>query len=342
MRYSQAEKMEVIRMVEQSDRPVKETLEELEIGKSTFYNWYRKYESGGFDALAVKKPAAQRFWNKIPAMEKERVVSVALERPEDSPRQLAWYIVDHLGYFISESSVYRILKQYDLIPSPVYIVMTASDCFKNPTKRVHELWQTDFTYLKVIGWGWYYLACVLDDFSRYIIAWKLFTSMSAGDVKALLDLAVAKTGVSQVAVRHRPRMLTDNGPCYVSGELEKYLEEQGIAHTRSAPYHPMTQGKIERFHRSMKNEVKLQHYYMPGELEAEIARFIEYYNNERYHESLDNVTPADVYYGRHKEIVTRRERLKRRTLKERKQYNLHHNQLTSSTTTGVNIAESVS
>ncbi len=128
--------MELIRMVEESDRPVKETLRELQVAKSTFYDWYRKYEHGGYDGLVVRKPSAQRFWNKIPPSEKEQVVSIALRRPEDSPRQLAWYITDHVGYFISESSVYRILKQYDLIPSPGYIVMAASSEFKHPTKSV--------------------------------------------------------------------------------------------------------------------------------------------------------------------------------------------------------------
>lgn len=342
MKYSQAEKMEMIRMVEESDRPVKRILEELQVSKSTFYDWYGRYAEGGYDGLAARKPAVKRFWNKIPDTEREQVVSIALERPQDSPRQLAWHITDKLGYFMSESSVYRILKLYDLIPSPAYVVMAAADAFTKPTKRVHELWQTDFTYLKVVGWGWYYLGSILDDVSRYIIAWKLFVSMSVGDVKELLDMAVAKTGVATVAVRHRPRLLSDNGPCYLSSDLEQYLDEQGMGHTRGAPYHPMTQGKIERFHRSMKNEILLNHYYMPGELEEEIGRFIEYYNNERYHESLDNVTPADVYFGRQRQIITRRDLLKRRTLRRRKVYNLRKSQLIPSTQHDRGIVETIS
>ena len=322
MRYSQAEKMEIIRMVENSDMSVKKTLKELGVNRSGFYQWYRRYEEAGYGGLAAKKPQARRFWNKIPKAEAEEVVSIALRRAADSPRQLAWHITDTQGYFISESSVYRILKEYDLVPSPAYIVMAASDSFKHPTQRVHELWQTDFTYFKIVGWGWYYLGSVLDDYSRYIIAWKLFSTMAASDVKELLDVAVERSGVHQVAVRHRPRLLSDNGPCYLSGELDEYLREQGMTHTRSAPYHPMTQGKIERYHRSMKNEVKLQHYYMPTELEQEIGRFVEYYNNERYHESLKNVTPADVYFGRNERIETRREQLKKRTLQLRRMQNL--------------------
>ncbi len=321
MRHSQAEKMEIIRLVEGSSLTARRTLAELDVNRSTFYTWYRRYENGGYDGLANRKPAQRRFWNRIPESEKERVVKIALERPEESPRQLAWSITDKEGYFISESTVYRILKAFDLITSPAYTVISAAERFTNPTTRVHELWQTDFTYFKIIGWGWYYLASVLDDHSRYIIAWKLYTTMAAEDVKDLLEEAVRRTGVQRVAVHHRPRLLSDNGPCYLSRELAEYLEEKGMTHTRGKPFHPMTQGKIERYHRSLKNEVLLQHYYLPEELEREIARFVEYYNNERYHESLNNLTPADVYSGRAREIESRRERIKRETLQQRRRYN---------------------
>jgi transposase InsO family protein len=322
MRHTQAEKMEIIRLVEESELPVKRTLQELDVNRSSFYEWYDRYQKGGYAGLAVRKSQVRRFWNEIPQHEKEQIVAIALEEPELSPRELAWSITDRRGYFVSESSVYRILKSYDLIPSPRYIVMAAADHFRHPTRRVHELWQTDFTYLHVVGWGWYYLGTVMDDFSRYIIAWKLFTTMAASDVKELLDLAVAKTGIEQVALQYRPRLLSDNGSCYISQELAEYLQAKGMTQTHGAPYHPMTQGKIERYHRSMKNEVTLQKYYMPWELEQEITRFVGHYNNERYHESLDNVTPADVYHDRHREIITRREQIKRKTLKARRRYNL--------------------
>ena len=154
--------------------------------------------------------------------------------------------------------------------------MSASDSFKNPTRRVHELWQTDFTYFRIIGWGWYYLSTILDDYSRYIIAWKLSPTMAATDVEETLDQALAVTGVQSVPVRHRPRLLSDNGPAYVSSQLRDYLSERGMTHTRGAPYHPMTQGKIERYHRSMKNVVKLEHYDFPWELEAAVRDFVSY------------------------------------------------------------------
>ena len=258
---------------------------------------------------------------------RQRVVDAALADPAKSPRELAWQFTDRERHFLSESSVYRILRAEDLITSPAYVVLAAGKTFVHPTHRPNELWQTNFTYLQVVGWGWYYLPTVLDDYSRYILAWALRTSMQAADVTETLDLARARAGVDRVRVVHRPRLLSDNGPCYISQELADYLDTHGLTHTRGAPYHPMTQGKIERYHRSMKNIVKLEKYFSPWELERALARFVEDYNHRRYHESLQNVTPADVYHGRRLEILERREKIKQRTLAARRKENLrtpHH------------------
>jgi len=321
MRHSPAEKREILRLVEESDLGVKRTLQELDVPRSTFYRWYQLYRQDGTAGLEARAGAPRRFWNRIPEAEREKVVERALARPELTPRELAWQITDGEGYFISESSVYRILKAFDLVTSPAFVLLTAKDRFEHPSQRVHELWQTDFTYFKVVGWGWYYLLTVLDDSSRYIVGWKLYTGMASSDVTDLLETTIAETGVEHVEVRHRPRLLSDNGPCFVSRELQAYLVEREMRHTRGRPYHPMTQGKIERYHRSIKNVVKLQNYYLPWELDREIARFVRYYNHERVHEALDNLTPADVYHGRGRDIQTARQRLKRQTLLRRRRYN---------------------
>ena len=322
MRLSVAEKAEVIRLVEGSDLSARRTLAELGVQRSTFYAWYRRYAAEGEAGLVARTPAARRYWNRIPPAVRARVVTAALADPERSPRELAWQLTDRTGHFLSESSVYRILKAADLITSPAFIVLRAADRFAHPTRRPNELWQTDFTYLQVVGWGWYYLSTVLDDYSRYILAWTLTTTMQASDVTATLDLARAKAGIDQVRVLHRPRLLSDNGPCYVSQALGAYLTQHGLTHTRGAPYHPMTQGKIERYHRSMKNIVKLEKYYSPWELERAIRRFVDHYNHRRLHESLQNVTPADMYEGRQGAILDRRARIKRETLARRKRENL--------------------
>jgi putative transposase len=230
--------------------------------------------------------------------------------------------VDQQQYFVSESSVYRLLKAHDLITSPAFILMKAADTFAQPTTAPNQLWQTDFTYLRVIGWGWFYLSTVLDDFSRYILAWKLCTTMTATDVSDTLTIALRSSDLARVSVQHRPRLLSDNGPSYLSAQLGSWLAEHGMTHTRGKPYHPMTQGKIERYHRSMKNQILLENYYLPGQLEARLAEFVDYYNTRRYHESLHNLTPADVYCGRAQGILKRRETIRRNTIEQRRR--LHH------------------
>ena len=318
MRFSQQEKYEIIRIVEDSEIGVRPTLKELGIHRSTFYNWYGRYKEEGFDGLASKK--RNSFWNRIPPKMKNQVVELALELPHLSPRELACHIVDNLKYFISESSVYRILKSRGLITSPAYLVMMASDSFKDKTHRPNEMWQTDFTYFKIVGWGWYYLSTVLDDYSRYIISWELCKTMKATDVQSSLDMALKAAGLE--SKRNKPKLLSDNGSCYISKELSEYMEEHDMKHVRGRPNHPQTQGKIERYHRSMKNVIKLENYYSTEELERRLAEFINYYNNHRYHESLQNCTPSDVYHGRHHEVLNKRKKVKLNTMKKRRKKHL--------------------
>ena len=186
------------------------------------------------------------------------------------------------------------MKAADLITAPDYVVIKAAEEFSDKTAAINQMWQTDFTYFKIIGWGWYYLSTILDDYSHYIIAWKLCTNMRAEDVTDTIELALTASGCDQAAVRHKPRLLSDNGSCYISGDLAKWLEDQNMDHVRGAPFHPQTKGQIERWHQMMKNRVLLENYYLPGDLKRRIEAFVEYYNNQRYHESLNNVTPADV------------------------------------------------
>lgn len=316
MRMTASEKLEIIRLVEESDLGVRRTLRELGIPRSSFYNWYRSYQAEGFDGLAPKKPERKHYWNKIPEQIRGQVIELALEESELSPRELACKMTDEKGYFISESSVYRILKKAGLITSPAYLVMQADKAFEHPTKRINELWQTDFTYLKVQIWGWYYLSTVMDDFSRYIIAWDLTPTMRAEDAEQTIAKAIQVSGVER---HHMPRLLSDNGSCFISQQLADFLEQEGMPHIRGRPYHPQTQGKIERYHRTMKNVIKLEHYYFPCQLRQRIQEFVDYYNNHRYHESLQNLTPADVYFGRAKQILKKRKQTKQRTMAERRE-----------------------
>jgi len=323
---TQSEKMEIITIVEQSNLGVKATLQGLGINRSTFYKWYKNYLESGYDGLANKKPNRQGYWNQLPAIERQKVVDLALERTELSCREIACYIVDKEGWFVSESTVYRILKSYNLITTPAYRLMEASNKFVNPTTAINELWQTDFTYFKIQGWGWYYLSTVMDDYSRYILSWELCSTMQATDAERTLQKAMQVAGLKK---NQRPRVLTDNGSAYVSKYLQQYFESQSIKHVRSAPLHPMTQGKIERYHRSMKNLLLLEHYYSPEELTARITGWVEYYNCSRYHESLDNLIPIDVFRGKKQQKLKEREIVKKQSIEKRRKSYIYQKLQTS-------------
>jgi putative transposase len=318
MRYPASEKVEIIRIVEQSSLSADKTLQQIGVPRATFYRWYDQYQAGGPEALEDRPSQPGRVWNRIADEIRDQIVELALAETELSPRELAVRFSDTKGSFVSEATVYRLLKAHDLITSPAFIVIKAANEFHDKTSAPNQMWQTDFTYLKIIGWGWHYLSTILDDFSRYIVAWKLCTTMKTEDVTDTLELALIASGCDQAHVRHKPRLLSDNGSSYVSGELAEWLEKQRMSHIRGAPYHPQTQGKIERWHQTLKNRILLENYYLPGDLEAQIERFVDHYNNYRYHESLDNLTPADVYFGRGQAILLERARIKRKTIAQRR------------------------
>jgi transposase InsO family protein len=148
--------------------------------------------------------------------------------------------------------------------------------------------------------------------------------MKVADVTDTLEMALAASDLEEANAGNRPRLLSDNGSSYVAGELAEWMSDHDMRHVRGAPYHPMTQGKIERWHQTLKNRILLEHYYLPGDLEAQIDTFVGHYNHCRYHESLGNLTPADVYFGRGQTILLKRERIKRQTFEQRR---LQHQKL---------------
>lgn len=191
MRYSPSEKAEIIHLVEDSHLSTKKTVEKLGVPRSSFFRWLDRLHAGGPKALADRPSRPGRIWNRLPETIRREVVDMALDAPELSPRELAVRFTDEKRYFVSESSVYRLLKAHDLITSPAYIVIKAANEFKDKTTAPNQLWRTDFTYFKIVGWGWYYLSTVLDDYSRFILAWKVCATMKAEDVTTTLDLALA-------------------------------------------------------------------------------------------------------------------------------------------------------
>lgn len=316
MRFTKSEKMEIIKLIDGSNISANRTLKELGIPSSTFYKWYNKYLQKGMDGLSTSKRSQNRVWNKIPQQERTRVVNIALEKEGFTCRELAWHITDTEKRYISESSVYRILRERGLITAPHHIVLSAANEFKRKTTYVNEMWQTDFSYFRITGWGNYYMSSVLDDYSRFLIVGDLLPTMKAEDARATIDKAIFSSGISP---NQMPKLLSDNGSCYIAQEFRAYLKLKGIHQINGAPCHPQTQGKIERYHRTIKNVVLLENYYSPEELQRAITKFVHYYNYERYHESLDNMTPADVYFGRAEKVRRKRAKIKRETMLKRKE-----------------------
>jgi putative transposase len=314
-------KLEVLRAVQGAGLPVKQVLSQLGVARATYYRWRRSFRQRGQPGLHDRPPIHGRRWNQILPEERDKILEVALLFPDWSPRQASCHITDTAGFSVSESSVYRILKHEGLIHELPQKTFPAGAEYRVKTTRPNQQWQTDATYLLVKNWGWYYLISVLDDFSRRILAWRLQSAMATGDFSDVIEDACESVGLSSMPEMDRPRLVTDHGAALISRDFGRYLEIKGIGHILASPYHPQTNGKIERYHRSCKEQISLVVWESPEELKGEISTFIEYYNSRRYHEALGNVTPDDVYFGKRDSIQTRRRKLQGKTLARRQAIN---------------------
>jgi transposase InsO family protein len=315
---SAIEKSKILALVADSGLPRRKALEHLGLPRSTYYRWLKR-QSGG--SLQDKKGGSGIPWNKLKPEQEAKILATARTSPELSCRQLALVMVDSERWYVSESTVFRILKREGLIKPAEVIGFKAGKEYHRKTKRPNELWATDCSHIKVFDWGWYYLVTVMDDYSRFILAWELKSDMASGSLIDVVQKAVDATGMTDIQVENRAVLLSDNGAGYVSRQFGEYLRMVGVRHIVASPYHPQTNGKIERYHRSLKGEINQLPYDMPSELEKAIAAFIDYYNYRRYHEGLGDVRPHDAYTGIHVEILRKRKEVKTRTLQERKDYN---------------------
>jgi transposase InsO family protein len=286
----------------------------LGIPKSSYYRW----RQGQPDSGNRKRP-----WNRITPEEEDKILAAARESPELSSRQLSACITDNEGFAVSESTVYRILRREGLVKRQE-MQLTAANEYHTKTTRPHQMWATDASYFRVVGWGYYYLVTVMDDYSRFILAWKLQKDMSANSLIEVVQEAVDATGITDVPVEDRTKLLSDNGAGYVSRAFRDYLRLVGIGHILSAPFHPQTNGKVECYQQSLKREVNQLPYELPSQLDKAIADFVDYYNYRnyrRYHKALGNVTPADVLYSRREKILEYRKEVQIQTINRRREYN---------------------
>jgi transposase InsO family protein len=315
---SAKEKTEILALVNGSELPCCRALAQIGLPRSTYYRWVKRLSEG---RLEDRKGGSSIPWNKIRPEEEAWILSEARASPQLSCRQLALAIIDSGKMYVSESTVYRVLKREGLIRPAEIIGFKADKEYRRKTKQPNELWASDCCHLKVIDWGWYYLVTVMDDYSRFILGWDLKADMTAVSLTDVVQQAVDFTGMTDVPVEDRTVLLSDNGAGYISQQFNDYLRLVGIRHFQAAPFHPQTNGKIERYHRTIKGEINQVAYDIPSKLRKAIRAFVEYYNYQRYHEGLGNVTPYSVYTGKHLEVIQRRKEEKTKTLQARKDYN---------------------
>ena len=310
---SATEKAEVLTKVASSPRSRRKVLRELGIPKSTYYRWLRRQDQQGLDD---RPGGGNPTWNRLTSQEVHYVLSTARQMPELSCRQLATWTTDNQGFSVSESTVYRILRSEGLVKSPE-MRLAAGKEYHRKTTGPNQMWATDASYFRVIGWGYYYMVTVMDDYSRFILAHKLQRDMTSDSFIEVVQEAVDRTSMDQVPVTDRTRLLSDNGPGYVSRAFRDYLGMVGIKHILATPFHPQTNGKLERYHQTLKRDVNQVPYELPADLEAAIAAFAGYDNYRRYHKALCNVTPSDVLRGRREEILQRRKEVQAQTIERR-------------------------
>jgi transposase InsO family protein len=318
---STQEKMEMLRVAMGSDVSIRKTLDALDLPKSTYYRWRHKWRQMGLLGLRDIRPKRCGSWNKLLPDQQTKIIDIATLNLDWPCRQISFYITDHEGFSVSKTTIYRILKAHGLIAERQRKTFPAGNEYDVKPQRVNEQWQTDATHLKVDLWGWRYLISILDDYSRRILAWQLKGSMTADDFSDVVELAYETTGMNAVPEDQKPRLLSDRGSALISEAFGQYLEQKGIGHILASPYHPQTNGKIERYHRSLKEKIQLQVWEHPDQLEQEIVNFVAWYNSQRYHEALGNVTPDDVYFGRKEVILKQREKQKKKTIQNRRKYN---------------------
>jgi putative transposase len=317
-RLSEEDRARVIVDVETSHLSIAQTLEILGVARSTYYSWLRK---------DISKAGGRVALNRLTEPEVDRVLEYAHKLPDLPSRELAWHITDRDG-FISESSVYRILKAHGLVKDAPEPLTPAGKEFTKKTTRPNEMWATDFTYVFVSGWGWYYVGGVLDDFSRYLICYEVKRDMKGATASDLVARAMEVTGLACVPVAEREiKLLSDNGSGYISETFNTFLRDQGIGHIYARRNHPQTNGKFERLNRTSKDRICAVVFKSPSELEAAVAEFVEWYNEVHYHERIGNLHPVDVYLGRSEEIKARRLEAKARSLAARRKTNLRHKEV---------------
>lgn len=322
MRYSSQEKLRIINLVRESEEPVRVVLKRLGIGHSTYYKWYSRYRRSGPVGLENIKPTPRRFWNSLSKTERKQAIQIAFTNPEKAPKDIAKEFSEIYGSFISESSVYRILNSFDKFENKKIELIRGRNRFAESADDINTIWKTEFVYIRLLGWGFYYLLFIIDDYSKYVIQWKLYTTLTEKDPEQLVMTALWKTGLKGIRLKHRARLLTGNYSKLFIDRLKEFLYDYDLKNLRGTSSNAHVIHRINGTIQTKKNVINLNNYYLPGDIEEQVGLFIDYYNNEWTLKSFGNMTPAGIYHKQENIIRRQREKIKEKTLLMRKLRNL--------------------
>lgn len=294
-------------MVDESSLGVDKTLKILGLSSSRYPRWRRDYELKGFKGLENQRPLLGTVVHKLFLEKKQAILDCAREHPNLRHRALTYCLETKEDVWISESSVYRILKKESLVASRSPKRKAEKECKKKVT-RPNEIWHSDICYIPIGKSFWCFIG-ILDSFSRYIVHWILSWKMDQEEVERVVDEAILKYHLEAEGDEEKPKLVTDSGAQFKAKSFKQFLKELGIKHIKIAYRHPESNGKIERFHETLKYEdVYSSAYEMSSEAKEGIAKFINYHNYERTHQGINNVTPYQKFTGQDVQMLKERQR----------------------------------
>jgi transposase InsO family protein len=261
----------------------------LEVTASKFYSWRERYgrvnEHNGW--------VPRDFW--LEDREKQAVIGFHLKNPLEGYRRLTFMMLDADIVAVSPSSVWRVLSQAGLLRRWNGTASKKGTGFQQPSEA-HQHWHIDVSYINIAG-TFYYLCSVLDGYSRFIVHWDLRESMTEADIEIILQAAKEKHPQA------KPRIISDNGPQFIARDFKEFIRVAGMTHVRTSPYYPQSNGKLERWHKSLKSEcIRPGTPLTPQDGRRLIQQYVDHYNIVRLHSAIGFVTPADMLAGRQKLI----------------------------------------
>lgn len=308
-RFAAAVKQELLALVattrERTGWTIRRILHHLGLSKARYREWTRRAAAGRL----ADRPSVAALAHGVLAEEKDAVLRYALAHPRDGYRRLCWQMVDADVAYVSPSSVYRILDDADLLCR--WKRSSASGTAPAKPTRPHERWHTDLMDLRIAD-SWYFLVSVLDAYSRYVVHWELLATMTAADVRLVIQEALEQTGA-------HPQVVSDNGSQFTAAEFKDLVRRFSREHIRIRTYHPESNGTIERYHRSTREALEGAGVENLSRARAIIARWVQHYNEVRLHAALGYLPPAEFYRGnptarlaeRRAKLVTGRQARKR-------------------------------